>query len=72
MSRLVAVIGCLLLLAPTTMAAEPRRPNVILILADDLGIGDVTATNPASKIATPGLDRLAREAAMHAAMASSP
>ena len=61
MSRLIAVVGCLLLLASGTWAAEPRRPNVILILADDLGLGDVRATNPASKIATPSLDRLARE-----------
>lgn len=61
MSRLVTVVGCLLGLASTTMAAEPRRPNVILILADDLGLGDVRATHPASKIATPALDRLSRE-----------
>jgi arylsulfatase A len=59
--RLGAVVGYLLLLASATIAAEPGRPNVILILADDLGIGDVKATNPFSTIATPGLDRLARE-----------
>jgi len=34
-------------------------PNVVLILADDLGIGDLGAYNPDSKIPTPNLDRLA-------------
>ena len=38
------------------------RPNIILILADDLGYGDVQALNPSrGKIATPHLDRLSRE-----------
>lgn len=39
-------------------AASPK-PNVVLILADDLGYGDVRCLNPESKIATPALDRLA-------------
>ena len=37
------------------------RPNIILILADDLGYGDCTVTNPESKIKTPHLEQLARE-----------
>lgn len=37
------------------------RPNIIVILADDLGIGDVSAYNPQGKIPTPHLDRLAAE-----------
>ncbi len=36
-------------------------PNIILILADDLGYGDCTVTNPESKIKTPHLEQLARE-----------
>jgi arylsulfatase A len=35
-------------------------PNVIFILADDMGYGDVGALNPESKIKTPNLDALAR------------
>src|SRR5690349_3230097 len=42
-------------------AAAADRPNVIYILCDDLGYGDVACLNPASKIATPNFDRVARE-----------
>ena len=38
-----------------------QRPNVIFILADDLGHGDLSCLNPGSKISTPNIDRLARE-----------
>ena len=34
------------------------RPNVILILADDMGIGDVRGLNPDSQIDTPWLDEM--------------
>ncbi len=39
-------------------------PNIIYILADDLGIGDVSIYNTESKIATPAIDALAREGMM--------
>ena len=41
--------------------AAPRRPNVIYLLADDLGYGDVQCLNPNGQIPTPHMDRLARE-----------
>ncbi len=36
-----------------------RHPNVIVIMADDLGIGDITPTNPNCKIKTTHLQQLA-------------
>ena len=44
-------------------AAEKGRnlPNVVYILADDLGYGDVKCLNADGKIPTPNVDRLARE-----------
>jgi arylsulfatase A-like enzyme len=48
-----------LLLAGSIVAAE--KPNIIFILADDMGYGDCTINNPESKIPTPHIDRLAKE-----------
>ena len=36
-----------------------QQPNIVYILADDMGLGDTTSFNPNGKIATPNLDRLA-------------
>ena len=45
-------------LTSTTMAA-PERPNVIVILGDDMGIDSVSAFNPKMGLETPAIDRLA-------------
>ncbi len=42
-------------------AVSADRPNILLILADDLGQGDLSVNNPHSKIPTPHLDKLAAE-----------
>jgi arylsulfatase A-like enzyme len=55
----VIIAGCLV--ACGTLVAQPvRKPNVVLILADDLGYGDVGAYGQ-TRIKTPNIDRLARE-----------
>jgi arylsulfatase A len=44
-------------------AAFSAHPNIVVILADDLGYGDVTCFHPQSKIKTPHLDQLAAQGA---------
>ncbi len=61
--RLLLATG---LVTASVFAADRRSPvisppNIIYILADDLGIGDVSCYNPRSAWQTPHLDRLARE-----------
>ncbi|QEG41093.1 sulfatase family protein [Roseimaritima ulvae] len=59
--RLVFVL-CLvagLSLALCAHRATAASPNVIVVLADDLGIGDVSPTNPDGKIKTPNLQQFA-------------
>ena len=51
------LLSALLVVAP----ALAERPNVVYILADDLGIGDLRICHPEGKIATPGSDQLGRE-----------
>jgi arylsulfatase A len=46
---------------PFNLLSAANTPNIVLILADDLGYGDIGAYNPESKIPTPNLDRLARQ-----------
>ncbi len=45
-------------LSPAWPASAANTPNIVVILADDFGVGDIQAHYPDNKIATPHLDRL--------------
>lgn len=59
MSRILTT-ALLFYLAQFTAQAD-SRPNILVILADDLGYGDVQALNPKSGIPTPNIDQLAKQ-----------
>ncbi len=46
--------------AITLVAAQPRKPNIVFVLMDDMGYGDLGCYG-AKDIRTPNIDRLARE-----------
>ena len=43
---------------------QPDRPNIVILLADDMGMGDLGCYNPDSKIPTPAMDDLAKDGMM--------
>jgi arylsulfatase A len=57
---IVTVIFALAAVAANARAQQPSKPNVVFILCDDLGYGDLGAYGQ-KKVKTPNLDRLAAE-----------
>jgi arylsulfatase A-like enzyme len=57
MTRCLCLVA-LLFLAPSARADEPKRPNVLLVIADDLGWRDVGYHD--SDTRTPNIDKLAK------------
>jgi len=61
MMRKAFSVGLLLLVAGNSVFGAPEpRPNIIIVLADDLGYGDLSIQGH-PLIRTPNIDRLARE-----------
>ena len=56
----VALICFLVTLAPSISSAA-SKPNIVFILADDMGVGDVMSLSKRCRIETPNLDRLASQ-----------
>ncbi len=52
-SVLLSVVSCV------GVDKEQTKPNIIYVLADDMGYGDVSRLNPEGKIKTKNLDRMA-------------
>ncbi len=59
--RTTAIIAAVAASGMTAQAAEARRPNILVLLTDDVGWGDPTCYNPKSKIPTPNIDKLAAD-----------
>jgi arylsulfatase A-like enzyme len=58
---LTLLLALALVPADRSGAATPERPNVLFILADDLGYMDIGANNPNTFYETPNLDALAKK-----------
>ncbi|MDG2423868.1 MAG: arylsulfatase [Phycisphaerales bacterium] len=47
--------------SPEDTPTAETKPNIVIILADDLGSGDLRCMNPESSIPTPGMDDIANQ-----------
>ncbi len=60
-TTLLLLLGPLAALHADDTSKPATTPNIVIILADDFGVGDIQAHYPENKIPTPHLDRLVRE-----------
>ncbi|MCG8318993.1 MAG: sulfatase-like hydrolase/transferase [Cytophagales bacterium] len=60
MKNIGIIVAVLLLVSSCGGKKSPEKPNVVVILVDDMGWGDIGYNNP-ENVYTPNLDRLAAE-----------
>ena len=64
---LITVHLSLLVSPAEAQQATPDRPNIVFILADDMGYGDLSCFG-SKHVKTPNIDRRPREPPLHNAM----
>ncbi|MFR9620461.1 MAG: arylsulfatase [Rikenellaceae bacterium] len=62
--KMLYAVPALTLMTVAAMAAK-RQPNIIFVLTDDLGYGDVSAMDPNSKFNTVHIDKMASEGVIY-------
>ena len=60
-SQIIISFLVILVFVSCQKADKNELPNIVVILADDMGYGDLGMLNPDSKVPTPNLDAMARE-----------
>lgn len=58
---MIKVLTTLLLASLSYVAIGQEKPNIIMILSDDVGIGDIKSYAPESKVTTANIDKLAAQ-----------
>ena len=69
--KMKRIVSLMILLVMAAAHAVGAQPNIVIVLTDDLGYGDVSFLNPKSKVQTPHMDALA-EAGVWATDAHAP
>ena len=70
LGRILSLGAALLAFSPVPAGAEEARPNIVVILVDDVGFSDFGAYG--SEIATPNIDALAERGALFSNFHASP
>ncbi len=60
-TTVACLVGCQSPTASSSDVDSNQYPNIIFILADDMGYGDIQSINSDAKVSTPHLDRLVAE-----------
>lgn len=59
--HVITIVLCFISVLANAKTKKDSKPNVIIIMADDMGYGDPKCYNPDSKIPTPNMDKLSKQ-----------